>query len=515
MAARENQGYLIAVILLTLVSVILAVLTYFGFAKMNEYASQKAAADVQLRDEQRRGSAYEAQSNILKSYLGLENHSVSEVPTLLQNLQSTGQTPIIEETSVITTAYETDVKSFVNPPEGAEATYRGLVNDFGKTLAQAHNDANVLTNRIREVERAKETELAAMQQELAKAQELLTAARNDFESEKQRHAETRTTMAAALQKAEEDVQQSRSQLSTAEQNHARQSQDFQQQLATAAETIESLKDRLSTYEDERFDVADGRVVSVSPTEGMVYINLGSDDRVRPSQTFAIYDQSLEQFQRNEQKAMVEITRILGPHLAEARLTSSSPTRPVLTRDHVVTSTWDPGYAVPIALTGMIDLDGDGLSDLDRLASLVRQNGGEVVSYVDPEGKVVGALDSKTRFLVVGTDPTEVVNAKDEWRGAMASSMADMLKAAEDHNVQVVSVREFLNSMGYRSEAQVERLDSQPTFAPRQPPARPNPNSAFGGDDAAAPPTEPPANEVPPPEQPPAGDSDPRDPFGGG
>ena len=44
MAARENQGYLIAVILLVLLSVVLAIATYFGFTGMNEVADQRDSA---------------------------------------------------------------------------------------------------------------------------------------------------------------------------------------------------------------------------------------------------------------------------------------------------------------------------------------------------------------------------------------------------------------------------------------------------------------------------------------
>ena len=61
MAARENQGYLIAVILLVLLSVVLAIATFFGFSSMMEAAGQRDELQESLEAEQDASLAYQAQ----------------------------------------------------------------------------------------------------------------------------------------------------------------------------------------------------------------------------------------------------------------------------------------------------------------------------------------------------------------------------------------------------------------------------------------------------------------------
>ena len=127
-------------------------------------------------------------------------------------------------------------------------------------------------------------------------------------------------------------------------------------------------------------------------------NLGYDDNLQLKQTFAIYDQSARKFKDGYGKAMIEVTRILDAHLAEGRITSQDITNPILTKDWVVTSTWDPGYSVPIAIAGYIDLDGDGRSDLQRLISIVEGVGyGTVVELTDAEAKTDGLNHIMRRY----------------------------------------------------------------------------------------------------------------------
>ena len=69
-------------------------------------------------------------------------------------------------------------------------------------------------------------------------------------------------------------------------------------------------------------------------------------------------------------------------------------------DRVINTTWTPGYSVPMAIIGPIDLDGDGTDDVAKLKALITKNGGTVVASQNSSGEVAGRVDSSTRFLVV-------------------------------------------------------------------------------------------------------------------
>ena len=68
MAARENQGYLIAVIVLVLLSLILALLAFLGWSSANENSDLLTAANQKARPQRcarRRSKSRSRHSQIL------------------------------------------------------------------------------------------------------------------------------------------------------------------------------------------------------------------------------------------------------------------------------------------------------------------------------------------------------------------------------------------------------------------------------------------------------------------
>src|SRR5262249_37392402 len=66
----------------------------------------------------------------------------------------------------------------------------------------------------------------------------------------------------------------------------------------------------------------------------------------------------------ERKGAVEVTEVLGPHEAQARIVDQSdPIRDMILREDLLFNpTWNPSARERVALAGMIDLNGDGLDD---------------------------------------------------------------------------------------------------------------------------------------------------------
>ena len=61
MAARENQGYLIAIIVLSVLCILLILGTVFGWSKASEYSDNKIAAEASLKLEKTLREANEDQ----------------------------------------------------------------------------------------------------------------------------------------------------------------------------------------------------------------------------------------------------------------------------------------------------------------------------------------------------------------------------------------------------------------------------------------------------------------------
>ena len=355
---------------------------------------------------------------------------------------------MIDETARITDVYNTDMGRYTNKPDGVDLNYKGLVDDVVAAMATQHADTAVLNETVTRTELKLQTELAAKQAEVDERTRQYEEANKKWEDEVAAHNTTRDELNSRLTDAELKFKDVNSQLASTRQDAQNTEARLQREIDAKNATILRQTSEIATLTRTESDIADGQIVSIAPGLGKVTINLGSDDNLRLKQTFSVYDQQASSFRSGEGKAMIEVTRILGPHLAQGRITRQSVTDPILRNDYVVTSTWDPGYSVPIAIVGRIDLDDDGYSDLERLISIVQQNGGTVVAYHDDEGNIVGEIDENTRYFVKGKDPL----------GPGADAFARLDRQRERYQTLERSVRELLNEMGYSTEARVQRFD---------------------------------------------------------
>lgn len=462
MATRENQGLFIAVILLIMLSIVLAVTTFFGFSGMWEAQDLAQSNQEKLTTATKEKVGYQAQAGIYMAMLGVEDIAVNEIETYESDLVSSNLQDMINQTQRVKDIWQSDMAKLASGEGGADRTYRKLVEDFSSAISDQHANTTVLTNTIEETELKMETEIANKNKQLEEKDVQLSKAREDLSSEQQNHEKTRIELNQRLDDTQAQFEKASRELQDTESKLTNATAEYKRNLDSAKATIIEKEATITSLTAKETNVADGQIVTVAPRLGKVTLNLGYDDNLQLKQTFAIYDQSARKFKDGYGKAMIEVTRILDAHLAEGRITSQDIKNPILTKDWVVTSTWDPGYSVPIAIAGYIDLDGDGRSDLQRLISIVEGVGyGTVVAYHDDDGKVTGEIDENTRFFVVGDDP--LGNAADGYR--------KLDQERERFQTRKISVQEFLHEMGYRNEAKIRRFDenvSGEAFQTRQP-----------------------------------------------
>jgi hypothetical protein len=183
----------------------------------------------------------------------------------------------------------------------------------------------------------------------------------------------------------------------------------------------------------------------------VWIDLGSADSLRRQITFKVYDESDHDPVKAGEKGSIEVTRILGDHLAEARITDDDPRNPILTRDQIYSSVWHRGKKLRFALTGFIDIDGDDRSDLQLARDLIELNGGVVDAYLDDDGKVQGEITVNTRYLVLGAFPESTSQTK------LRPGWQSMTEAAQTNGVETITLDKFLNQIGYAPDDRLVRL----------------------------------------------------------
>ncbi len=258
-----------------------------------------------------------------------------------------------------------------------------------------------------------------------------------------------------------------------------------ERIAQQSRSLTRLRREKFEREDLSFEIPDGKVVYVDRDRGLLTINLGREDGLRVGTTFSVYEKDNSGIGRRDLediKAKIEVTRIQGPHRAEARILDprdavkerpeddidsyfarssryyqSSLLRPISVGDPVYSPAFSKGAVERFSFVGLVDLDGDGKSDRETLHNLVRAAGGKIDNEVDDEGNFTAreGISYETKFLVIGDlgDPTETEDAK---RQAVIQRIQEKAKTlreeALDNGVRIVTLRAFLSYLGYQPTA---------------------------------------------------------------
>lgn len=478
MAARENQGYLIAVIILVLLTLILALAAFLGLSKASENSDIKTNLQQELDFTKSLSSAYEIEADILMALAGDFGPSVAEVQTSIDSLNrlatSTGLDSaqqqqiqaIIDQVKLIKSTYDKDmVGSTTSAEDGAPAqqpTWREKIRNLIAIVATKNKEYNIQVNATRQAEEEATSKIAQMQKTLDASLKTQQELSDELAVVKKTALETETQLKGDIELAQQDNENFKGQYQAFQQKSNEEIRGLENDVTIVNEENEKLKTKINRYEREVFDRPDGQIVRVASGLKTVIIDLGSDDGLTNNRTFAIYDQSVTNFEQGNHKATIEVTQV-SPNKAQARITEENPSNPILTGDYILTATWDPGFSVPIALAGRFDLDGDIYDDTDKLVQMIKRNGGTVVARHDGEGNIQGKMDANVRYFVKGDPPIAGAQAEEGDKRntvAIVQAMQEMEKMAEQNTIQVIGLQKLLNRMGVRGKPKTTQIEDR-------------------------------------------------------
>jgi hypothetical protein len=189
------------------------------------------------------------------------------------------------------------------------------------------------------------------------------------------------------------------------------------------------------------------VRSINVRNKAVWINVGRADDLRPQVTFNVHAAGLKPSD-NLKKAKIEVTQILGEHLAEAKILEDSLEDPIVPGDKIYTPLWDPGRPEHFAIAGRIDFDGDGRDDHERLRNMIRLGGGVIDAELQPDGSIKGAMTVETRYLVLGP-----IESESKTREAYNS----MVQTAKQFGADTLMVDKLLDRIGWHETTRLVRF----------------------------------------------------------
>jgi hypothetical protein len=421
MAARsEHQGLQIALIIFVMLTIILSVTT-FMFFKESEKATAKSAEDMRGRQEADAGlrKALDEQAELKRAIGVAEGDSIETVRETVNNDMRTW------------------AGTFPEPKQSYRECMVALLDSYRAADDERKKEREELTAmkaRVDALEIAKDNTLKEQQNQATTAASQLTDATTKFAAADKAHVEEKATLAEQKKKVEEEKD------ALAKESDA-QIKSLNDRLRSTVLLNEGLNEKVEGLTATTFEVSDGEIRWVNQRNGTVWINLGRADSLPKQMPFSVFGRAENDVARTESKAKIEVTQILGDHLAEARIVEDYIADPILPGDKIFTPLWHPGRAEHFAIAGKIDLNDDGISEKPMIKDLLALNGAVLDAEMTDEGKIVGpGMTIETRYLITGEAPTDK---------AGQAVYAKMESEAKTLGIKLITIEKFLDHMGWK------------------------------------------------------------------
>lgn len=453
----------VAVIIFAMLTVGLGAFSFYAFNQWNEEYDKKKLADATAAyNNSRINDASNNIGKLVKIITGKEDSSAAAVKAALDqydvDMKRAGDT--------FTQFHQGDVKQQLETRHGTLRNYRDAVQllvstvaatkssvddpSIGETSLYAARAADI-TNRKRV---ADEEVNAVAEDEVAPGVPFTSYAESnsqksiDLDGHSDRITAKTKQMDADNKELADKARQLTDLIATTTTAFETQLSKLRGELNKRETSLRMNKTEINRRTRETFEVADGEITWVNARSRTVWLNLGRADKLVPQVFFSVYGRDGEEIGRGKRKGALEVTRILDERLAEARILEDDVYSPLLPGDKVFTPAWNPGRPEHVGLAGFMDVDGNGISDLElvfsilRAASGVAKAGDVVDAYQLPNGDIVGELSGeKTRYLILGDEPNT-------GNAAALLKFGELVDKADKLGIKTIKLKDFLSQIGF-------------------------------------------------------------------
>lgn len=425
--ARENQGLQITLIVFVFLTIVLGVASFLFYRNYQEQTikvasltEEKSTLDATTRELQNENMQ-------LKEWIG--DARTDKLDVVSQNVKR-------------------DMDTYAANFPAADRNYRKVLqnlqsalNDKNATLDDALVQVQNLKTYAQTLDQAKQGQIDQYKEAADKAAQDLLATRTQADNDLQTANQGKDQL---MRQRDTLVNEARKRLAEKDKVIANKDENLQ----SLSEDLRQKIDLVNQMYNPVFEQATGEITHVDQRSGTVWINLGSADGLRRQTSFAVYAAGTNDVQKAAEKGSIEVTRILKEHLAEARIVDDKISDPILRGDLIHTPVWVPGSQERFAITDGIDLDRDGKPDPQVLKNLISMNGGVIDAELTQEGKRVGQITGKTRYLIIGREQDE--NTPRE----LLEARSQMINDADKLGVERINLDVFLRRMGWKNETPV-------------------------------------------------------------
>jgi hypothetical protein len=480
MASTKTIGFKeIGFIFTAMLMLIFAVFTYVLYDEGQKIRRDLVTKTAEAGDEKKLQRDYSDQINELKSKVGYPN------------VASVGSTADTSRETVVGSMID-DIKT-LGGPELQRDSYAETLRAMKQKVDNLQLENRNLTekNRLLSVEY-----LAVMKshyQDVASGHDARRKAaegeRDDANRTKETEIRNRDDQIVTLRGVNTNLQNNLKQTKDA---HDKLKKDSESQIGRLEDINDFLTDAVRKRERITYDRPDGLVRWVDNDSGLVWINIGRDDKLTTRTQFSIYKQTHRGVGRpsapantaddeeasdaaderfspgfEDIKGSIEVTRVIGAHLAEARILKYDIYDPIQPDDLIYTPLWAPGRPAAFAFVGLIDFDNDGASDRGEMHEMISGIGGQIIHEVLDDGRRVyytefpskshdfteddSTINLQMKYLVIGEIPDLSQAGSDletqQFREIIGHHKK-MVSEARETAVRRINLSDFLAHIGY-------------------------------------------------------------------
>jgi hypothetical protein len=453
---RPNLGLQIALIIFVLITIALAVSTFMFFKENQETLIAKSASDDAAKKEEQKRVVAVTELNQVKPFLGRgPQDKVEQMEEEFKRDQALYGATFPEAAQT----YPQMLKNAVD----AYMILQAKLADQEKTIARLEQEKQ---------DEKKKTEVASA--EFNKQYETQT---KELLGDREKFEEDRKVFVTAQGKLARTIEDKQKELADASAKAKSEIEVRDKAIKQIKDDNDDIKKNLQDIQKVDYNAPDGTIVRVNQRERTVWIDKGQADGIKPQMIFSVYDRSASNIagENVKPKGAIEVIKIIDAHLSEAAITSDDLKEPLMKEDKIMNPSFRAGKPERFAVAGFIDLDGDGQSDLNRLITLIHNNGGIVDAMIDDEGKMTGRITPATKILVVGERPTEAVKSEEALK-----SFTRMMQDAAAEKVNTMPLTDFVKFMGYQGRERSVPLGKDAGAVPDSPFKKRPPRGEGGG-----------------------------------
>ena len=262
-----------------------------------------------------------------------------EVNKLKKDFIGVPDTERIEELS---TQFAEDMKKYGGAYSQESQFYRPLVEKLFQTIQDKNKELVATKDENQQLTAKYELREAGKDAQLKEFADQVNRLTQDLKSREETFSKERTQITDDQNKIREQLKTAQKDAATDKSTLEAKNQEADAQLKKTQEVAKKLRGENASLTKQTMDVPDGEISRINQRNGTVWIDLGKADNLNPLITFSVYPADVSNLGKGAKKASIEVTQILGDHLAEARILDDKIADPIMPGDKIYTPDMESG-----------------------------------------------------------------------------------------------------------------------------------------------------------------------------